>query len=778
MVNTSKYKIIWEDKPENYSKEIKSRLIGEFASKYDINKKNVDLDFKPIRVNSKGEKVDINGGDIDNILDVTYQQSLMKTWLDRNNKSEAYDRLLKLDKKVNGLVTSDFNNKNNRKWKLKELWVNNLLAFGDGNYINFDKLNGLNIINSIPANTGGKTTFSIDTIKFLLYGNVTKADKNEEIFNLYSGKDTVMVKGRIEIEGENEYIIERVLSRRVSKTKGWNVTSKLNYYTILPDGEEVLLNEEDSIQTTKKIKEFIGEEKMFDITVMATANNLNSLLNAKPTESGKLINKFIGLEILEEKEQICKKMLSDFNSKRKGQIYKVDELTNTNETLESEITTSKYDIKTLSENKIDYEKNKTMLLELKDTLLSSKAPINSDLIKMDVNELKDKIKTTTIKGTSHAKKISDNEDKIKVLKKYEYDEVKYKDLISKVNELKINKGNIEYEIKDLTKSIKMLKDGEICHSCNRPLDNIDNTTEVNNLTTDKEILDKKLKDIISDISNLSKEISVIDNHKVKVEDRQRLEVSNIQEELLIEKLRNNLKDLKSSLNSYKDNEESINKNIDLDAKIEIKKAEINVMERNINDITNKINRLNITITSNEKTIKINEELISTILKEDEVVKLYKLYLDMYGKKGINRLVLRSILPIINSELSRLMEDVCDFKLELDINQKNEIEYTMEQDGIIKPCKGSSGFEGTVSSIALRCVLGRLSHLPIPNFITFDEVFGTVAYSNLPKLKPMFEKISTLFDMIFLITHIELVKDWADNFVTIVKEDNISYINIT
>jgi hypothetical protein len=56
----------------------------------------------------------------------------------------------------------------------------------------------------------------------------------------------------IDIEGD-EIIIERKMKRSAKKDGGWNITNRVNYYKLLPDGEEDPLNEEDSKQTTKKI---------------------------------------------------------------------------------------------------------------------------------------------------------------------------------------------------------------------------------------------------------------------------------------------------------------------------------------------------------------------------------------------------------------------------------------------------------------------------------------------------------------------------------------------
>ena len=177
------------------------------------------------------------------------------------------------------------------------------------------------------------------------------------------------------------------------------------------------------------------------------------------------------------------------------------------------------------------------------------------------------------------------------------------------------------------------------------------------------------------------------------------------------------------------------------------------------------------IKSNNDNIILKTKLIETIKKEEEVDKIFKIYIDLVGKKGISKLVLRSVLPIINSEVQRLLDDVVDFNVEIFINEKNDVNFVLIKDDVSKLLKSGSGLEKTASSLALRAVLGKLSTLPMPNFITFDEVLGKVAPENLEKLKTLFDKIKDMYDIVFFITHNDLVKDWGQNIVTVVKGDN-------
>ena len=157
--------------------------------------------------------------------------------------------------------------------------------------------------------------------------------------------------------------------------------------------------------------------------------------------------------------------------------------------------------------------------------------------------------------------------------------------------------------------------------------------------------------------------------------------------------------------------------------------------------------------------------------------VFKTYLTIYGKNGISKMVLSTMIPLINSHLKILLSDTCDFDLEMRMNDKSEVEFWMIdcESGIEKPLSAGSGYEKTVSSLALRCVLSKVCSLPKPNIIVFDEVTGKVSNENLDRLGMFFEKLKSLFEHIWVISHNPYVQDWADHTVRVEKINNISNI---
>ena len=152
----SKIKVYWDDRPENYSKEAKNKVRNHFASKYGVNRTNISVIYRPIKFNDKGEAIEISGAGIDNIMDVNYQRALMKEIITRDGKVVDFDRIIALDDKVNGELNIDLTVSQHKSWSIKWVMVDNFLSFGEQNYIPFSKLRGLTIVNSVPANQGGK----------------------------------------------------------------------------------------------------------------------------------------------------------------------------------------------------------------------------------------------------------------------------------------------------------------------------------------------------------------------------------------------------------------------------------------------------------------------------------------------------------------------------------------------------------------------------------------------------------------------------------------------
>jgi DNA repair exonuclease SbcCD ATPase subunit len=247
--------------------------------------------------------------------------------------------------------------------------------------------------------------------------------------------------------------------------------------------------------------------------------------------------------------------------------------------------------------------------------------------------------------------------------------------------------------------------------------------------------------------------------------------------LSIEGLELKISSLQDKLKRYNDVQEKILENNKTESLIIKANLRLDELENEKSNITKNINNNNFQTENLNEKIKENLNKIVKILEESEKEKIFKLYLEIFGKNGITKLIMKTMMPLINSELQRLMEDSAHFKLEVRINDKNEVEFIMIDNNtqVEKLMVSGSGYERTIASLALRAVLSKICSLPKPNIVVFDEVFGKISNDNLEMVSDFFVKIKDYFEKVFVITHNPLVTNWADNVVKIKKENNISYV---
>jgi DNA repair exonuclease SbcCD ATPase subunit len=239
-----------------------------------------------------------------------------------------------------------------------------------------------------------------------------------------------------------------------------------------------------------------------------------------------------------------------------------------------------------------------------------------------------------------------------------------------------------------------------------------------------------------------------------------------------------LDQLKNKLQRYEEVQEKIKKNNEIDSQLLKASARIDdlISEKRGYERIQISNQEN--IKNHKQYVTKKQEIIEQIVVEFEREKIYKIYLEVFGKNGISKSIMKTMMPLINSELQRLLQDSCYFNLEIRINEKNEVEFIMidNSTGVEKLMVSGSGYERTIAAMALRAVLSKVCSLPKPNVLVFDEVFGKISNENLDMVGEFFRKMKDYFEKIFVITHNPLVNNWANNVVKITKTENISKVS--
>lgn len=780
----AKIVIDWRDNPENYSYEAKKQIKSIVSNRYGIPKESVSVDFTPVKYNEKGEMINASTEVISNIQDPKFQIKLFNDYVNENNiVGVDFEFIKKIDSGINSKIDYDIYEKY-RKYDIEWIEWDNFLSYGSNNRFDFRSLNGLTLVNGTPANMSGKSSFTIDLISFLLFGKPQKPYTIGECFNKFTNQKTFSVRGGLKIDG-NDYIIERVVTRTLSKSTGeWGEgKQKVKYYQIVNGQEEDLPDKNESGEYSSKtnqiIKEAIGNEKDFNMIISATGDDLDALISIGNTERGRLLSKWIGLFPLEEKDKIAKEAYKEFEKPLKSKIYNETDLQNEIDKNIELIKQNELNLNIVTNRNNELNSLITQTQEEKDVLLSSKRKIDDSILKLDIDTVNRKIEKIKNDGKLKNTELETNTKEYELIKDINFNIDEYKNCLEIDKNLSIEMNQLKNEISLLRTTNKNLLESEFCPTCHRKYEGADNSAII------KENEDKINKlinngiDIKSKFDENKKTISKMDSDKPSYDRKLKLENLIQILPIQIENLRNEYREQSQLLKDYDNNKEAIDVNNQIDIQLTNFNAKINSynIEKNskIKEIEN-IKRDNFELN---KVIDKNTILINEIKEELIKIKNWKIYLEMVGKNGISKMVLRKTLPIINSELSRMLDDVCDFEIEVSLTEKNEVNFKIIKDGVASNLAGASGFEKTASALALRCVLGNISTMPKPNFITMDEILGKVARENYDNMRNIYAKIENNYQFILHISHIEEIKDWHKNIITISKDSsNVSSIKST
>jgi DNA repair exonuclease SbcCD ATPase subunit len=757
--------VVWEDLQENFTQDKIKSVKYYFQKKYNTTNVNVLTKVKNVEQETE-QTVDVSV----NITDTNYQLNLLKGFVEGRGHSKHLDEVLSLNNTVESRMdtidVSQF-----KKWYIRNIEFSNFLSYGENQKLDFDKLNGLVVVESDPRNFGGKTVLSVDLLMFLFFNETTKTTKAEEIFNRFTDKDKVMVKGEITIDGE-DYIIIRTIERKKSKKGDWNVKTDLDFFKKLADGSLQNFTGEQRRETELFIKNSIGTKEDFLMTILTTATNLEDLLETKPTARGQILSRFMGLEFLKRKEETAKEIYSEFNKSKLSNLYSSEQLKtdiqtylDDIETLNSGITNSKVELQSVEE-KI------TTGQTYRDDMLNKKhGDIDREIAIMNPDDVKNQITKLESEKQSYQEKLS---DLVVVEPKEFYEEEKHdkvKDEYKVVNNEKIR---LETVISGIEKLKSSVKGGIKCEHCGIELMNAAITqqkiSELDDLIKQKDQQTKRLSELVlmeQQFIETKKQFDIYEKNKLVKE----------KYELTIEGCDLKITTLNTKLEKWNEVQDKILKNKKIEEQLIKADLRLEELNREKNRLTNLITTSEYNITSKQEKIKHNEDMILKIRQEEEKDMIYKIYLEAFGKNGLSKTIMKTMMPLINSELQRLMEDSSYFKLEIRINDKNEVEFVMIDNGtgVEKLMVSGSGYEKTIASLALRSVLSKICSLPKPNVIVFDEVFGKIANDNLELVAEFFIKIKDYFDKIFVISHNPLVNQWADTTIKITKEDNVSKI---
>ncbi|MCL2474654.1 MAG: SMC family ATPase [Chloroflexi bacterium] len=185
-----------------------------------------------------------------------------------------------------------------------------------------------------------------------------------------------------------------------------------------------------------------------------------------------------------------------------------------------------------------------------------------------------------------------------------------------------------------------------------------------------------------------------------------------------------------------------------------------------------------------------KETTQAIAQANTQSALYETLQKAFGKNGMQAMIVEMVVPEISEEANRLLLRLTDGRLTVSLETQKTTKTTGELkdtlDIIIGDELGTRHYEmysggekfriDFAIRIALSKVLAKRSGAPLP-IVIIDEGFGTQDQNGIEYLKEAIAAIAADFEKIFIITHIEELKEFFPSRINVRKEADGSMVSI-
>jgi DNA repair exonuclease SbcCD ATPase subunit len=767
------------------------RAITEIKIKYGVE------DFTTIRTDSLQKK---KTGDRDNkleledITDINYQNSLISDYIQRMLPfvtPEDIAGVQSLNKEINSRIVLDELTRN-VQWKPVRFEFSNMFSYGEDNVINFDKVSGL--MGLFAPNASGKSAL-FDAISFCLFDKCSRAFKASHIMN--NRKLDFHCQLDFEVEGVSYTI------RREARTinKGRNVKVDVQFWKEV-DGQKESLNGTERRDTNQVIEGYVGRYEDFVLTALSLQGNNALFIDKSQSERKDLLVQFMGLDIFDKLYEAaadeikevavlirnfkrtdftselatketdlkeCKKILNELESETKSLNKQKEEIQNTISDLKESLTPidSKLDVTKLERGKAKIEQD---ILQ------------NESLIETKKNNIG--VYGELLAEASQSISQYDNVNGLPIDEaKKEWDLAK-----GKIADVQAQIDKLESQYESNLEKLKHLEKHEYDPNCKFCMNNV----FVQDAIATKEVVKKQEKQLetlnlahqalikatepFSEVEDVWEKLVELRNKYQKGEIlKQKSEAELNSLETNHQLLHNQLESIKSDIKKYYESEATIQKNLEINEEIKTLESKKKDLDKDINEANRKILQKTGEIGSIQSFIDSTKAKMIEVKELENKNTLYTYYLDVVKKDGVPYELISKAMPVIENEVNNILGQVVDFSLALDTDGKNinaRIVYE-DQEWALEMC---SGMEKFISGLAIRVALINICGLPRPNFLVIDEGFGTLDADNLSSLFMMMQYLKTQFDFIWIISHLEQMRDIVDGLIEIKKENGFSKIN--
>ncbi len=174
---------------------------------------------------------------------------------------------------------------------------------------------------------------------------------------------------------------------------------------------------------------------------------------------------------------------------------------------------------------------------------------------------------------------------------------------------------------------------------------------------------------------------------------------------------------------------------------------------------------------------------------NEDVSLYNQLREAFGKKGLQAMIIESVIPEIENEANRLLSRMSEGRMSVRLETQREkvtggtaetLDIVISDELGARPYELYSGGEGFRANLALRIAISKLLARRAGaqlQTLVIDEGFGTQDAQGRSLLVEAISSIQHDFERVLVVTHIEELKDMFPARVDVVKTAEGSRITL-
>jgi len=540
------------------------------------------------------------------------------------------------------------------------------------------------------------------------------------------------------------------------------------------------------------------------LTSMASQLDSMSFIREGSTKRKEIVAKFLDLNIFEQKHKMAKKDGADTRAIIKRMESKKFEqrIKKKNDTLE--------DIQRDIDEQLDkckvYERS---LIRFDKELSEINQLISS--IPAEIIDIDNVVRQIHAKKRHKDKLLANNLSLLGEIKQYEGFSKKFNEVYSVDRHVELNsrmenamdlneqKKLIENKIKsqrtivtNLEKRVKLLENHEYDPNCRYCVDN--------EFVKEAYKAQKKLPDAVRTLCNFENEGSIIDDslnkydinsirvelvaikqlneknsHNLRVIEKNKLIMS--QNKAKIDLYINEITSLELKEKEYEDNKEAI------ENKGQLHKDKI-ALQRKVeqtNQSLKKCNNLTKEFLIEEATVKqaiksLHEERNEFKELQEEWI-AYDTYINCMHPNGISYEIIQQKLPVINSEVAKVLANIVDFEVFFENDDKKLEIYIKHPNYEKRPLSMGSGAEKTIASMAIRLAMIAITNLPKSELFILDEPATALDQEHMEGFVRLLGMIKNQFKTVLLISHLDHLKDVVDMTIDIEKENGYAKVRI-